>query len=44
MAGLALAGIPWTRWAKWILPLILTQYGISLVAVIVAHMIRYGPF
>jgi uncharacterized ion transporter superfamily protein YfcC len=44
MAGLALAGIPWTRWAKWILPLILIQYGISLLAIIVAHLIHYGPF
>jgi uncharacterized ion transporter superfamily protein YfcC len=44
MAGLALAGIPWTRWAKWILPLIAMQYGIGLVAVIVAHLIGYGPF
>jgi uncharacterized ion transporter superfamily protein YfcC len=44
MAGLALAGIPWTRWAKWIFPLIIMQYGIGLVAVIVAHAIQYGPF
>ncbi|WP_028778310.1 YfcC family protein [Shimazuella kribbensis] len=44
MAGLALAGIPWSRWVKWILPLILIQYGIGLVAVIVAHAINYGPF
>ncbi|RNB91524.1 putative basic amino acid antiporter YfcC [Brevibacillus fluminis] len=44
MAGLAIAGIPWSRWAKWILPLILTQYAIGLVAVIVAQLIGYGPF
>ncbi|MFY0545018.1 YfcC family protein [Brevibacillus sp. H7] len=44
MAGLALAGIPWTRWMKWILPLILVQYGIAVVAVVVAQMIGYGPF
>ena len=44
MAGLALAGIPWTRWAKWILPLILTQYGIAIVAVILAQLFHYGPF
>jgi uncharacterized ion transporter superfamily protein YfcC len=44
MAGLALAGIPWTRWVKWILPLIAMQYGIGLIAVIVAHLIGYGPF
>lgn len=44
MAGLALAGIPWSRWAKWILPLIAIQYGIGLIAVIIAHAIHYGPF
>ncbi|GED30712.1 MULTISPECIES: YfcC family protein [Brevibacillus] len=44
MAGLAIAGIPWGRWAKWIMPLILTQYAIGLVAVIVAQLIGYGPF
>ncbi|MDH6348394.1 YfcC family protein [Brevibacillus sp. 1238] len=44
MAGLALAGIPWIRWAKWILPLILMQFGIGLVAVIIANWMHYGPF
>lgn len=44
MAGLAIAGIPWIRWVKWMLPLILIQYGIATVAVIVAQMIHYGPF
>ncbi|MDN4093724.1 MULTISPECIES: hypothetical protein [Brevibacillus] len=44
MAGLALAGIPWIRWMKWILPLILLQYAIAAVAVIGAHLIGYGPF
>lgn len=44
MAGLALAGIPWTRWIKWITPLILMQYAIAVVAVIVAHWSGYGPF
>lgn len=44
MAGLAIAGIPWSRWAKWILPLILIQYAIGLVAVIAAQLMGYGPF
>ncbi|MFB6802342.1 YfcC family protein [Peribacillus butanolivorans] len=44
MAGLAIAGIPWTKWAKWILPLVLIQYLIGLIAVIIAHFIGYGPF
>ncbi|WP_440603459.1 YfcC family protein [Bacillus sp. GB_SG_008] len=44
MASLAIAGIPWTKWAKWILPLVLIQYLIGLIAVITAHFIGYGPF
>lgn len=44
MAGLAIAGIPWNRWVRWILPLILTQYAIGLIAVVVAQLIGYGPF
>ncbi|MGE1165784.1 YfcC family protein [Peribacillus simplex] len=44
MAGLTIAGISWTKWAKWILPLVLIQYLIGLVAVIIAHFIGYGPF
>ncbi|PFD13571.1 C4-dicarboxylate ABC transporter permease, partial [Bacillus thuringiensis] len=33
MAELAIAGISWTRWARWILPLILIEYLIGLIAV-----------
>jgi len=44
MAGLALAGIPWSRWAKWILPLIVMQYSIAIIAVYIANLIKYGPF
>ncbi|MET3193784.1 putative basic amino acid antiporter YfcC [Bacillus sp. OAE603] len=44
MAGLAIAGVPWTKWAKWIFPLVFIQYLIGLVAVVVAHLINYGPF
>jgi len=44
MAGLALAKIPWSKWAKWILPLIGIQYLIGLVFVVIAQMIGLGPF
>ena len=44
MATISLAGIPWIRWVKWIWPLILIQYGIGIIAVIIAHLIKYGPF
>lgn len=44
MAGLALAKIPWTKWAKWILPLIGIQYAIGAGFVMIAHLIGLGPF
>lgn len=44
MAGLALANIPWTKWAKWILPAIIVWYLAGAVFVIIAQMIQYGPF
>jgi len=44
MAGLALAKIPWTKWAKWILPLIGAQYLLGGVFVVIAHLIGLGPF
>ncbi|WP_324824239.1 YfcC family protein [Sinanaerobacter sp. ZZT-01] len=44
MAGLALAKIPWTKWAKWILPLICLQYTIGAIFVIIAQMTNFGPF
>lgn len=44
IAAISLAGISWIRWAKWVWPLILIQYGIGIIAVIIAHLIQYGPY
>jgi uncharacterized ion transporter superfamily protein YfcC len=44
MAGLALAGIPWEKWVKWVWPLILIWIGIAIVFLIIASMIELGPF
>ncbi|MFA1820037.1 YfcC family protein [Virgibacillus oceani] len=44
MAGLALAGIPWEKWAKWVWPLILMWMGIAMIFLIIASMIEFGPF
>lgn len=44
MAGLALAKIPWSKWAKWILPLILLEYFVGGVLVTIAQLIKFGPF
>ena len=44
MAGLALAKIPWNKWAKWIIPMILLQYLLGAILVTIAHIIQWGPF
>ena len=44
MASLALAKVPWTKWAKWFLPVMLMQYGIGLVFVVIAQLMQLGPF
>jgi uncharacterized ion transporter superfamily protein YfcC len=44
MAGLALAKVPWDKWAKWILPLILLEYLVAGILVVIANIIGYGPF
>ncbi|WP_418302154.1 hypothetical protein [Lysinibacillus fusiformis] len=44
IAALSLAKIPWSRWAKWVWPLILVQYGIGVIYVIIAQILKYGPY
>lgn len=44
MAGLALARIPWAKWAKWILPLIGLEYLLGALFVVTAQLIGFGPF
>ncbi|GED33413.1 YfcC family protein [Brevibacillus centrosporus] len=41
MAGLALAGVSWVKWAKWLLPLIICHYILGAVFVTIAHLIGY---
>ncbi len=44
MAGLAIARVPWAKWAKWILPLIGMQYLLGAVFVVIAQTMQLGPF
>ena len=37
MAGLALAKVPWSKWAKWFLPILGLQYLLGLIFVLVAQ-------
>lgn len=44
MAGLALAKVPWEKWAKWFIKLALIQYLIGAIFIIIAYAIQLGPF
>jgi uncharacterized ion transporter superfamily protein YfcC len=44
MAGLALIGVPWTRWVRFLWPLQLIWLVLGLVFLLVAHAVKLGPF
>ncbi len=44
MAALGILRIPWSKWARWLLPLLAVWLVIGLAAVLVAHAIHWGPF
>jgi uncharacterized ion transporter superfamily protein YfcC len=44
MAALGILKIPWSVWARWILPLLGIWLALGAIAVLVAHAIRLGPF
>lgn len=41
MAGLAAAGIAWTKWIRWIWPLLLIQYTLGAVFITIAHLFLF---
>ncbi|SEH41673.1 Uncharacterized membrane protein YfcC, ion transporter superfamily [Halobacillus karajensis] len=43
MASLAVAGVPWIKWAKWMFPLLLIWAGIAIVMLTVGVLINWGP-
>jgi uncharacterized ion transporter superfamily protein YfcC len=44
MAALGILQIPWSKWVRWLVPLLLIWLAIGCIAVVVAHFIRWGPF
>ncbi len=44
MAGLALIGVPWTRWAKFLWPLQVIWLILGLGFLLIAQAMRWGPF
>ncbi len=44
MGVLGMAKIPWDRWARWFLPLMLVLVALSLLLLIAPVLLRWGPF
>lgn len=44
MAGLALAKIPWEKWAKWFIKIVAVLYLVGLIFVLIAQFMKLGPF
>lgn len=44
MAALAISGIPWNKWFKWMLPLFVIWCILGFALISVAVLINYGPF
>jgi len=44
MAALGILGIPWSKWVRWLLPLLLIWAAIGCAAVLIAQAIHWGPF
>ena len=44
MAALGILRIPWTKWVRWLLPLLAIWLVIGCAAVVLASLIRLGPF
>ncbi|WP_339235076.1 YfcC family protein [Oceanobacillus sp. FSL W7-1281] len=43
MANLAIAGIPWTKWLKFALPLVGIWYVIGTIFIVITVLINWGP-
>ena len=44
MAVLAMSKIPYSKWIKFLLPLLIGQYIVAIAITVLANMLNYGPF
>lgn len=44
LAGLAIVGIPFTQWVRWVFPYFILQVIIACIFLVIAQFIGYGPF
>ena len=44
MATLGLAKVPYEKWVKWFLPLLIIEWVLAIIFMVVAQLIQWGPF
>jgi len=44
MAALGILKIPWEKWVRWLLPLLLIWLAVGMAAVVIAQALHLGPF
>ncbi|MGG1664270.1 YfcC family protein [Brevibacillus sp. NRS-1366] len=44
MAAISIAGVPWQKWAKFYIPLLLIWICSSVIFLLIAQFIKFGPF
>lgn len=44
MAALGILKIPWEKWVRWLLPLLLAWLAVGMAAVVIAQAVHLGPF
>jgi uncharacterized ion transporter superfamily protein YfcC len=44
MAALGILKIPWEKWVRWPLPLLLIWLALGMAAVVIALALHLGPF
>lgn len=44
IATIGLARVPYEKWVRFFIPLLAIQWGMSIVVMIIAQLINYGPF
>jgi uncharacterized ion transporter superfamily protein YfcC len=44
MAALGILKIPWEKWVRWLLPLLLIWLALGMAAVVIAQALHLGPF
>lgn len=43
MVSLSMAKVPYGKWVKWVVPMLLMQFAAGIILVLIAHAMGLGP-